>query len=255
MIKRTSDNLVKFVSECVGRGYWFGTFGNLANDNLYQVKKAQYPTYYQFSYDSYKKDFGTRVCDCAGLLKWFLWARSFDDKTPTYNASEDYGATGFYNKCTVKGSLKDYKALTPGMIVFKGNDTTKTHMGIYIGNNKIIEAKNHNNGVIKSDINSSWNYYGKCHLIEYSDITPIVTDKEINVQTYQIKKGSICTAVSTIQVLLNYLGYKGTDGKPLTVDGEFGPHTDNAVRTFQRTKKLEIDGIVGPLTWKALLNG
>lgn len=37
------------------------------------------------------------------------------------------------------------------------------------------------------------------------------------------------------------------------VDGDFGPKTEAAVRQFQRDKGLVPDGIVGPLTWAALL--
>jgi peptidoglycan hydrolase-like protein with peptidoglycan-binding domain len=38
----------------------------------------------------------------------------------------------------------------------------------------------------------------------------------------------------------------------LTVDGIFGPQTDNVVRSFQSFCNLSIDGIVGPNTWNAL---
>lgn len=37
------------------------------------------------------------------------------------------------------------------------------------------------------------------------------------------------------------------------VDGEFGLHTDAAVRTFQKEQGLRIDGEVGQETWAALL--
>ena len=59
--------------------------------------------------------------------------------------------------------------------------------------------------------------------------------------------------VKTLQRLLNAMSYKGSDGKALTVDGEFGANTDAAVRSFQKAKGLTVDGIVGPSTWKALL--
>lgn len=52
--------------------------------------------------------------------------------------------------------------------------------------------------------------------------------------------------VKTLQKELNKYGYE------LTVDGDFGPKTEWAVRAFQSSKGLSVDGIVGPKTWAAL---
>ncbi len=62
-----------------------------------------------------------------------------------------------------------------------------------------------------------------------------------------LKKGSRGPAVVTLQKKLTSLGYstKGTDGI-------FGANTDSAVRKFQKAKHLQVDGIVGPATRKAL---
>ena len=46
-----------------------------------------------------------------------------------------------------------------------------------------------------------------------------------------------------------------TAGLPVAVDGDFGPETDGAVRRFQASQGLEVDGIVGPMTWQALVSG
>jgi peptidoglycan hydrolase-like protein with peptidoglycan-binding domain len=40
----------------------------------------------------------------------------------------------------------------------------------------------------------------------------------------------------------------------MVIDGIFGPATDYAVRQFQRKKNLGVDGIVGPITFSALVN-
>lgn len=63
--------------------------------------------------------------------------------------------------------------------------------------------------------------------------------------TPNLKKGSTGTQVKYLQKCLNYLGYKGKDGKALTVDGEFGTNTEYALKVFQKKCKLAVDGIYG----------
>lgn len=53
--------------------------------------------------------------------------------------------------------------------------------------------------------------------------------------------------VSTLQRQLQEHGYYEAD-----VDGLFGRYTDQCVRLFQGAKLIEVDGIVGPITWAAL---
>ena len=61
-----------------------------------------------------------------------------------------------------------------------------------------------------------------------------------------LKKGSVGPDVTKLQQALNSKGFT------LTVDGEFGPNTETAVKQFQQASNLEVDGIVGPATWRAL---
>lgn len=68
-----------------------------------------------------------------------------------------------------------------------------------------------------------------------------------------LANGSSGAQVKTLQRLLNAEGYRGKDGKALTVDSKFGANTDYAVRKYQTDKKLTVDGEVGTNTWKKLL--
>ena len=58
--------------------------------------------------------------------------------------------------------------------------------------------------------------------------------------------GDTGSGVKQVQVALAAHGYK------VTADGNFGAHTDQAVRSFQGSNGLKQDGIVGPATWTKL---
>ena len=62
--------------------------------------------------------------------------------------------------------------------------------------------------------------------------------------------------IKRVQILLNADGYKGKNGKELTIDGTLGENTAYAVATFQAAKKLSIStpGTIGAKTWTALLS-
>lgn len=68
--------------------------------------------------------------------------------------------------------------------------------------------------------------------------------------------GASDAQIKNVQMLLNAKGYKGKNGKPLTIDGTLGENTVYAVATFQAAKKLSIStpGTIGAKTWTALLN-
>ncbi|WP_042394403.1 N-acetylmuramoyl-L-alanine amidase [Clostridium saudiense] len=64
-----------------------------------------------------------------------------------------------------------------------------------------------------------------------------------------LRKGASGNITKLLQEKLVKLGYN-TNG----VDGIFGSGTYSAVREFQKTRGLSVDGIVGQNTWRKLLN-
>jgi peptidoglycan hydrolase-like protein with peptidoglycan-binding domain len=76
----------------------------------------------------------------------------------------------------------------------------------------------------------------------------------------QVQQGSQGDAVRGVQEEFQFRNLSGDPSKGLQVDGIFGPKTDAAVRGFQQALHADIpsvavDGIVGPITWRALVSG
>ena len=87
---------------------------------------------------------------------------------------------------------------------------------------------------------------------------PVATDRGGSRQVVQSSRIVLTTGdrgggVRDLQLELNRLGYPGAQGSPLIVDGDFGSHTERAVKAFQLAHGLRVDGAVGPDTRAALL--
>lgn len=62
-----------------------------------------------------------------------------------------------------------------------------------------------------------------------------------------IRQSDRAQSVRDLQHLLRARGHA------LAVDGIFGPVTEAAVREFQENASLDVDGVVGPNTWRAVI--
>jgi peptidoglycan hydrolase-like protein with peptidoglycan-binding domain len=75
-----------------------------------------------------------------------------------------------------------------------------------------------------------------------------------------VRQGSTGDAVRGVQEEFQVRNLSGDPSKGLQIDGVFGPMTDAAVRGFQQAlhqdiPSVAVDGIVGPVTWQALVSG
>ena len=83
--------------------------------------------------------------------------------------------------------------------------------------------------------------------------TPTTSSAAELPQGVVLRRGDESGDVSEVQAALVELGYSTG-----SVDGKFGPATEQAVRDFQQSSSLKQDGLVGPTTLAALsaaLNG
>jgi len=75
-----------------------------------------------------------------------------------------------------------------------------------------------------------------------------------------VRRGSEGDAVRGVQEEFQFRNLSGDPGTGLQIDGVFGPRTEATVRGFQQALAADIpsvavDGIVGPVTWQALISG
>jgi zinc D-Ala-D-Ala carboxypeptidase len=88
-------------------------------------------------------------------------------------------------------------------------------------------------------------FQSRSHLQADGQVGPLTWARLI----VQVKQGNTGSAVSAVQHNLRFAyGYTSVG-----VDGQFGPITNSAVRSFQARFRIGVDGIVGPSTWNALI--
>ena len=188
--------------------------------------------------------------DCVCLLKGILWGWN-GDVNAIYggakygsNGVPDVSTEGMINLCS--GVSTNFSNIEPGEMLW-----LQGHAGIYIGNGLAVECtpawKNKvqvtavGNIGAKAGYNSRrWTKHGKLPWVTYNNKPEPVDDNPYGVLPI-LKVGSKGDLVTLLQIQLK-----------ITADGDFGTVTETAVKTYQKAKKLEVDGIVGKNTYKSL---
>lgn len=68
-----------------------------------------------------------------------------------------------------------------------------------------------------------------------------------------VKRGDKNNSVLLMQEIFRARGYKMKNGNVQKCSGECGPQTEYVIKWYQQQRKLTVDGICGPKTWKDLL--
>ena len=226
-----------------GAKYWYGTCWYEADEDLLARKLRQYPSHYgNGRLSTYRRHIADKrmVCDCVGLIKGFFWTAN-GTAANRYQANNcpDRSANGMFSLCDEVFSIADMPD-EPGLVVWMNG-----HIGIYVGNGEVIEARGYKYGVVRTRLKDrGWKKAGRLPATMLSYEGGVFPDYPL------LRKGSMGEAVERMQALLiiwnvNALPEYG-------VDGEFGSETRRWVKKFQQAMGLETDGIVGPLSWAAL---
>ena len=125
---------------------------------------------------------GHYVADCSGLFSWaFKQLGGY-----MYHGSDTMYRKYCENKGSlVKGKRTDGQELKPGTAVFvwKEDDGKYGHVGLYVGDGKVIEAAGTKQGVITSKVSDKkWTNWGELKGVDYGDSpqpTPVPEGKAI----------------------------------------------------------------------------
>lgn len=232
----------KYAIEVKG-GYIWGTSGQV------WTQKDQNNSSREMTVKYGARWIGHQVWDCSGLFRWAYRQLGTDCA---------HGSNSIFDRyCKQTGQLKagkrtDGGELLPGMAVFTGTVGDHGHIGLYIGDGYVIEAKGTQYGVVKSKVTESrWTWWGMLTAVDYDGADPEPADpgKEETMKT--IRRGDKGAEVKEAQELLIRHGYKL---QKYGADGDFGSETEKAVKQFQKDWGLTQDGVIGPKTWAVLLS-
>ena len=235
-----------------GDGYIMGATGQ---DPKKWAKNSWWFTQYSGSQKTkalYWREHAARVWDCNGMAEGI-----YKDYTGT--SINTYARMNYSTWCSPKGKgMIPVKYRVPGAAIFWGTTASEIHHVAYLykpvvegkpdGDWYIIEAKGVMYGVVMSKLYARnpgyWGWMTKYFDYENAgENTPSDTTTDYPM----LRNGDENEYVKMLQNELIELGY---DLGKWGADGDFGDCTEIAVKKFQKDNGLEVDGIVGPITWE-----
>lgn len=176
----------------------------------------------------------TEGFDCSGLGMCFL-----QNLKGIYK--KDMTADNMMNTCESISKSK----LRKGDWVFKTDgEGSAYHIGYVVDDDlNVVEAQGRNYGVVKRALSKGgWSRYGRPEIFK--------AEIEANAKLQPtIKRGDSGAMVKLLQQTLIAKGY---ELPKYGADGDFGAETEEAVKAFQKSNGLVVDGIVGAKTIAAL---
>lgn len=164
MHRKTAVGLIAYCEAQLGRPYWYGTFGQVSTQSLYVYNKGRFPSMYRAK--DFADQMGVKVHDCIGLIKGYMWGKDANDEHPAYatNGFKDYSADMYLRHAKKKGTMANFPDVA-GIAVFM-----KGHVGVYIGDGWVIEARGHAYGVVKTRLEErKWTHWAYIDEIFYDE--------------------------------------------------------------------------------------
>ena len=195
---------------------------------------------------------------CVVFLMWLFYQLGASELL--FEKTANVGTIAVEFKDKGKLVTKNYKAGDLVIFSWSGNKSTwisgvKTldHIGIIEKVNSdgtYTTIEGNTGGTKNGEVKRCTRYASQISCACRPDYAP---EPKIKFSTYKIKMSKIWKGSSknkkeqvlTLQALLLAYGYKGKDGKNLTLDGVFGDNTEHALKAFEKAKGLDKSGVSG----------
>ena len=252
-------DLSKFVTSKIGTPYVYGAKGaeGVFTQSKYNWLASHYPKIFTTSYKKKiaDKQLVGKVCtDCSGLISWYT--------------GKVLGSAQLYSKAYARLPMSELDKFAVGTILYR-----QGHVGVYIGKNSkgkhvVVEAKGIDYGTVANIVNpNKWTCGLTFDWMNYNIYNPIESEKiyyraknPYSEPKVLLKAGATGDAVKWLQYELIEAGYgvafsyNNERISPICLTGAFDKSTLAAVKSFQQSSKISVDGVVGPVTRKALIS-
>ena len=246
MARITASDMVSYVvnAKNAGWGYVYASQGQLYTPVLAEQwgRANRAGKGYDYFVKRCARWFGHTVVDCSGLI-----IEAYRSRIPGYG---DKTANTIFSKAVETGAIGTIPEI-PGLCVWH-----QGHIGVYIGNGKVVEAAGTETGVILSHLKAPgsirrWTNWGMMADVDYTNAAPISVEEPpacwlgryLRLAHPYMRGDDILQVQDALQI---------AGISPGSIDGIYGPRTQKAVMAFQAAKGLAVDGIVGPDTTRAL---
>lgn len=259
---RKCDKLAQIARTYIGTPYVFATSGATCTPALRRERAAAKPDY-AANIKKYCPVLSGKQATCDGCK--YKGMPAHDCRGLTYKAAKQagltissVGATSQYNtdSWAEKDEIAKMPKDTPCMVFKRATDgKTMSHTGIYLGDGTVVDCRGHASGTVHNALSSyPWTHYAIAKgSYDAVDNTAVVTPPTVGEipQTLPrtLRNGYKGSDVVALQTMLLDLGYQLPR---FGADGTYGTETVNAVKAYQATAGLVVDGICGAKTWTAL---
>lgn len=159
-----AKDLCAYALAAVGGGYVYGASGQTCSLAVRQSCAAANPSQKENILGICQKWDGKPVWDCSGIFRgaWrALWQ---------YRSG---GATTIYNTwCAEKGEIGTMPDIA-GVLVFRGTDAAKQHVGLYVGGGMVVDARGSSQGVLHGPLSGyPWTHWAVADDVDMASALP-----------------------------------------------------------------------------------